>query len=71
MYWLTTADEIRCFIAILYVCGYNNLPFKRNYWDFNEDMRNDAISKSMRRDRFLQISRFCADNTQIDPNDKA
>ncbi|KAI4462959.1 transposase is4 [Holotrichia oblita] len=43
-----TTDEIRCFIAILYVSGYN-LPSKRNYWDSNEDMRNDAVAKSMRR----------------------
>lgn len=68
-----TADEIRCFIAILYVSGYNNLPSKRHYWDSNEDMRNYAVAKSMRRDRFLQICRFlhCADNTKIDPNDNA
>lgn len=68
-----TADEIRCFIAILYVSGYNNLPSKRHYWDSNDDMKNVAVSQSMRRDRFLQICRFlhCADNTKIDLNDKA
>lgn len=68
-----TAEEIRCFIAILFVSGYNDLPSKRHYWDFNEDMKNVAVSQSMRRDRFLQICRFihCVDNTKIDKNDKA
>ncbi|KAJ8930781.1 hypothetical protein NQ314_016384, partial [Rhamnusium bicolor] len=68
-----TADEIRCFIAILFVSGYNDLPSKRHYWDSNDDMKNYAVSQSMRRDRFLQICRFvhCSDNTKIDPNDKA
>ncbi|KAJ8970559.1 hypothetical protein NQ314_001161 [Rhamnusium bicolor] len=53
-----TADEIRCFIAILFVSGYNDLPSKRHYWDSNDDMKNYAVSQSMRRDRFLQICRF-------------
>lgn len=67
-----TAEEIRCFIAILYVSGYNNLPSKRHYWDSGDDMKNVAISKSMRRDRFLQICRFfhCASNTDINLDDK-
>lgn len=68
-----TADEIRCFIAILFVSGYNNLPSKRHYWDSGDDMRNTAVFQSMRRDRFLQICRFlhCADNTKINQTDKA
>lgn len=68
-----TADEIRCFIAILYVSGYNSLPSKRHYWDSSNDMKNIAVSESMRRDRFLQINRFlhCADNTKLDQQDKA
>lgn len=68
-----TAEEIRCFIGILFVSGYNILPSKRHYWDSNDDMKNLAVCNSMRRDRFLQICRFlhCADNTKIDPSDKA
>lgn len=54
-----SADEIRCFIAILFVSGYNDLPSKRHYWDSNDDMRNYSIYNAMRRDRFLQICRFC------------
>lgn len=68
-----TADDIRCFFAILFISGYNNLPSKRHYWDSKDDMKNLAVSQSMRRDRFLQICRFihCADNTKIDETDRA
>lgn len=67
-----TSDEIPCFLAILYLSGYNNLPSKRHYWDNGDDMKNIAVSNSMRRDRFLQICRFfhCTSNTEINQNDK-
>lgn len=66
-------DEIRCFISILYLSGYNKLPSKKSFWDSMDDMKNEAVCNAMRRDRFLQICRFihCADNTQIDAKDKA
>lgn len=68
-----SANEIRCFIAILFLSGYNHLPSKRHFWDAGEDMKNMAVSQAMRRDRFLQICRFihCTDNTNINTNDKA
>ncbi|KAG5887401.1 hypothetical protein JTB14_001591 [Gonioctena quinquepunctata] len=68
-----SGDEIRCFIAILIVSGYNNLPSKRDYWDSGDDMRNAAVFQAMRRNRFLDICRFihCAGNTKIDQTDKA
>lgn len=28
-----SAEEICCFLAILYISGYNNLPSKRHFWD--------------------------------------
>lgn len=68
-----TSSEIRCFLGILLISGYNHVPSKRHYWDGGNDMRNTAIYESMRRDRFLQICRFlhCTDNTKVDSNDKA
>lgn len=67
-----SAGEMKCFIAILILSGYNELPGKRFYWDSNNDMRNDLVYNSMRRDRFLQISRFIhfADNHNPDLSDK-
>lgn len=68
-----TKSEIKCFLAILILSGYNNLPSKRMYWDVNDDAKNILVSKSMRRNRFLQIQRFIhfADNTLMNPYDKA
>lgn len=68
-----TAKEIKCFLAILVLSGYNDLPGKRFYWDSEEDMRNHLIVDSaMRRNRFEQLLRFihCADNTEVDEKDK-
>ncbi|KAJ8932218.1 hypothetical protein NQ314_014838 [Rhamnusium bicolor] len=50
-----TADEIRCLIAILFVSEYNNLLSKRHYWDFNDDLKNIAVSQAMQRDSHEKI----------------
>lgn len=67
-----TVEEIKCFIGILLLSGYNNLPGKRYYWETQEDVRNPLICNAMRRNRFLQISRFlhCADNNDPHLDDK-
>ncbi|RVE42918.1 hypothetical protein evm_012446 [Chilo suppressalis] len=64
--------ELRCFIAILILSGYNKLPSKRSYWDSGDDMRNTLVHNAMRRDRFIQIMRFihAADNNNLDKKDK-
>lgn len=67
-----TPNEIKTFIAILILSGYNPLPNKRLYWDNQDDTRNILVVNSMRRNRFEQILRFlhCKDNTQIDNRNK-
>ncbi|KAG5886607.1 hypothetical protein JTB14_001031 [Gonioctena quinquepunctata] len=67
-----SVKELRVYIAILLVSGYNELPSKCSYWETSRDMRNDLVYEAMRRDRFLQICRFIhfADNTAVDPDDK-
>lgn len=69
---LITANEIKCFIAILILSGYNSLSNRRLYWDSHDDTRNILIVNSMRRNRFEQVLRFfhCKDNTQIDNTNK-
>lgn len=66
-------DEMRCFLGVLLLTGYNELPSKRMYWDFKDDVKNEMVSKAMRRNRFLQIQRFlhCADNTKVTEGDTA
>jgi len=67
-----TVEKLKCFISILIISGYNSLPGKRYYWEDGKDMKNEMVSNAMRRDRFLQISRFihCADNMNINTKDK-
>ncbi|KAL5234398.1 hypothetical protein ACI65C_001808 [Semiaphis heraclei] len=70
--WIKGADFDIEKTTILYLSGYNDLPSKRHYWDNDDDMKNIAVSQSMRRDRFLQICRFfhCTNNTEINQDDK-
>lgn len=67
-----TSEEIKIFVAILILSGYNKLPGKRFYWDKNNDMGNELVINSMRRNRFEQILRFfhCCDNSNPDLGDK-
>lgn len=67
-----TKEEIKCFIAILILSGYNSVSNRRLYWDSFGDSKNELIVQSMRRNRFEQILRFfhCIDNTKIDQKNK-
>jgi len=67
-----TPEEVKVFVAILIISGYNRLPGRRHYWDGATDMCNDLVKNSMRRNRFEQILRFfhCADNSAPNPQDK-
>lgn len=64
--------EMKCFIAILILSGYNDLPSKRMYWEQSLDTRNELVYNSMRRNRFEQILRFLhlTSNDNMDPGDK-
>lgn len=67
-----TKEDLEVFLAILILSGYNTVPSKRNYWDSQGDLCNEYVYTSMRRDRFLNISRFvhCAGNSTPSDNDK-
>ena len=67
-----TVDEFKMFVAILILSGYSVLPGKRFYWEASDDVRNELVYSSMRRDRFFQIMRFLhfCDNTKPDLTDK-
>lgn len=62
-----STDEIKCFVGILILSGYNTLPGRRFYWDTSPDMQNIIVRDCMRRDRFEEICRIlhCADNSNI------
>lgn len=65
-------SDMHCFIAILYLSGYNPLPRKRMYWEEREDVQNLMISKNMRRAKFEEIFRniHFADNDNLKKGDK-
>lgn len=65
-------NDLKCFLGILTISGYNCLPGIRYYWDTSDDMRNHLIYKSMRRNRFIQIMSLLhfADNNKMDQRDK-
>lgn len=65
-------EEMKVFIGILILSGINVLPTKRSYWENSKDMKNEMISDAMRRDRFLQITKYIhfANNHNVDAMDK-
>lgn len=67
-----SCSEMKVFISILLLSGYNTLPRRRLYWSTEPDVRNELIASSMRRNRFDEImKRFhAADNTNLDKEDK-
>lgn len=67
-----TVEELKFFISILIISGYNSPPGKRYYWEDGNDMKNEMVSNAMRRDQFLQITRFlhCAGSMNINTTDK-
>ena len=69
---LITPEELRCFLGIVMLSGYNSLPSNRMFWEESEDVYNELVSSAMRRNRFLDILRFThfCDNSDLDESDK-
>jgi len=53
-----TVQEMKVFIGILIMSGYNTLSGKRFYWDQMYDTRNELVYRAMRRDRLFTIMRL-------------
>lgn len=68
----TDAAEIRQFIGILFVTGYNTRPKIDNYWSTNPTMECPLIRTTMSRNRFVRLKRnfHVCDNRNLDKNDK-
>lgn len=67
-----TGEEMRIFLAILLLTGYNPLPRYRMYWEMSEDCHNLAVSKAMSRGRFEKIVKYLhiCDNNNLSQDDK-
>nr|CAD7595708.1 unnamed protein product [Timema genevievae] len=67
-----TLDEMRIFLAILLLTGYNPLPRYKMYWEMSDDCHNEAVSKAISRGRFEKITKYLhmCDNTNLSASDK-
>ncbi len=52
-----TSEDIKVFLAILLLTGYNKVTDCKLYWSNSEDTENKMIKNAMSRNRFLQIKR--------------
>ena len=68
----TDSSEIRLFIAMLLITGYNQLPRRKMYWKNAEDVLNPAMSNAMSRNRFEELLSVLhlSDNMNLAQNDK-
>ncbi|XP_053949315.1 piggyBac transposable element-derived protein 3-like [Anastrepha ludens] len=62
-----TVSELRAFIGILIVTGYNYHSNYKHLWSQDEDIRNNLVSNTMRRNRFQEILQ----NLPFEENSKA
>ncbi|XP_050293802.1 piggyBac transposable element-derived protein 2-like [Anthonomus grandis grandis] len=65
-------DELKCFIGIMTLSGYDPKPGKLYFWNSQPDMAN-PVKNGMRRNRFEQIMQFLhfSDTNKLDEKDKA
>ncbi|XP_046686779.1 piggyBac transposable element-derived protein 3-like [Homalodisca vitripennis] len=65
-------EEMRIFMAILFLSGYCIVPRKRMYWELSPDTHHDTVSKAMSRNKFEEILRYfhVCDNANLDVSDK-
>lgn len=68
----TDAAEIRQFIGILFITGYNTRPKIDNYWSTNRTLECPLIRETMPRNRFVRLKRYfhVCNNRELDKNDK-
>ncbi|XP_046684622.1 piggyBac transposable element-derived protein 3-like [Homalodisca vitripennis] len=67
-----TIEDIRCFIGMLLVSGYCQVPRVKMYWEMKDDFWNKGIVEAMPRNKFLNILRclHVCNNNDLDPNTK-
>ncbi|XP_021194177.3 piggyBac transposable element-derived protein 3 [Helicoverpa armigera] len=67
-----TTEEIKRFIGILLLSGYNSVARYRMYWEQSVDCNFQGVAAAMPRNRFEELLRFfhVADNNNLAPQDK-
>ena len=59
--------DMRCFIAILLLSSYIDVPRWRMLWEVDTETYNPAVAQAMRRNRFDSIKHYlhCSDNAHL------
>ncbi|XP_039967497.1 piggyBac transposable element-derived protein 3-like [Bactrocera tryoni] len=67
-----TVEEIKNFIGILLLSGYNSASRYRLYWDQSIDTHHPGVASCMTRNRFEELLRFfhACDNNRLPSDDK-
>lgn len=64
--------EVKCFVGVLLLSGYLQVPRRRLFWEKERDCHNNLVSEAISRDKFEHIlSNFhLVDNEKLDKEDK-
>ncbi|KAK9720026.1 Transposase IS4 [Popillia japonica] len=67
-----SSQELKCFLGVLIISGYIQLPRRRMFWEREKDTHNDLVASAISRDRFefLMTHLHLTDNNTIDKNDR-
>lgn len=67
-----TINELKCFLGVLLLSGYINMPRRYMYWENATDCSMPIIYNAITRDRFTYIMTHlhCCDNKMLSVNDK-
>lgn len=65
-------SEMWCFLGVLILSGYNDLPRKHMYWENCSDTKNELVRNAISRDRFRYVMQnfHCCDNNNLNGDDK-
>jgi hypothetical protein len=53
-----TEDEIKCFLGIFLLSGYNEVPEIKHYWSLEKDLRNPLLKSTIYRSHFQEIKSY-------------
>lgn len=68
-----TVEELKKFFGIIILTGYHTLPRERLYWSLDEDCSVPIVSRTMSKNRFMEIKKFlhfCDNESAAESTDK-
>ena len=65
-------SEMKCFVAILLLSGYVDVPTKDMYWEMSLDTHNALVSDAVSRSRFkfIMSNLHVCNNDEFDASDR-